>query len=686
LNLRLNYAFLDEKPEDLPEIWKDYAGVVNRAAGLGEFKAERLVSMIEVAGQVAGNDPAYNELVEKLADFVSKRKSEAEGALILLKRAKQLDFADRIDMIRLLGKAAYGLSKKEHNSALIEALHLLMLAYRSAGLFWAARATCLMAAATIAIEGEEDSIIPVNIVPTTKVWAWIALSLRHLPDLILTFELLTNMLGALPLTEDSKTEVHDDIRELEYALACIILNLDDAELNALQSLPDILEKLELFMARAALLYMLGYPDILREDRSIPPEETDEGAREMFSVLASQPLAKQTPGPLILHGEGNQILLATILGMTIEVRFDGTEQLTLVAESILGTLEAFLATAIDQRVIPHTEKFIIDLKTGPDSLKPMIQVATLDMSATVTLPQSWSLTKSGHHHEIRKFLHEISAHTLATTCLIDDIEALFSKLHDDETVLRRMAMIPAAANSYHRIASKGLNRVVDWQEPGHKLYPLKLPRPTLTLVKIDLPKTEDHSSGGEVTNHRALRVSSVIDRHAWDRAGWNGTLYVEFGPQRIPGIAFTFREGEAGRKIFERWRERFGEDDSNERIFLAIIRHLPKQNPHHYIFLITSKVPPEEDRDPDQLIVTPNRSMTMTPKTDANLERFLAAYREFGTFLLMPAVVVNGIPQPIRDLAIIKRHISVKDAAAVGDHDMEIMALRSRFPKDGSKSS
>jgi hypothetical protein len=58
---------IDNKSEDFPNIWRDFSAILERAAVLGEFKAERLVSMIEIVGQVAGNDAAYNELIEKLA-------------------------------------------------------------------------------------------------------------------------------------------------------------------------------------------------------------------------------------------------------------------------------------------------------------------------------------------------------------------------------------------------------------------------------------------------------------------------------------------------------------------------------------------------------------------------------------------------------------------------------------------
>ena len=81
-----------------------------------------------------------------------------------------------------------------------------MIAYRGAGLLWAARATCAMAAASIVMEGEEDSTIPVSFVPTMKVWAWIALGLRHVPDFLFAIQLLNGALATLPLTDESKEE------------------------------------------------------------------------------------------------------------------------------------------------------------------------------------------------------------------------------------------------------------------------------------------------------------------------------------------------------------------------------------------------------------------------------------------------------------------------------------------------
>jgi hypothetical protein len=272
LRIELNQAMMAREPDALATIWRNFATILKKADGLGEFDADGLVSFIDIAGQYSGNDPAYNDLVEELADFVGVRKSEGAGALILLKRAQKLDFSDRFDMIRWLGKAAIGLTKREYAEHLIEAVQLLTLAYRSAGLPWAARASCIFAAASIIVEGEKGSELPVSIVPTMKILAWNALELGHLPDFLFSIQLLNGFVAGLPLTEQSKAKVRDDIRELDGALGCLFLNLEQPDLRRLEGVPDILEALGLFLARIALLYALGHADVLRDDGSLPKKK------------------------------------------------------------------------------------------------------------------------------------------------------------------------------------------------------------------------------------------------------------------------------------------------------------------------------------------------------------------------------------------------------------------------------
>jgi hypothetical protein len=692
LIIQLNGVFIERRRDDLPAIWQGFGNILDRAKGLGEYDADRLAKMIDLAGQIAGNDPAYNDLVEKLAAFVEDRKSEGEGALILLRRAEKLDLSDHFDIIRLLGRAAVRLTKKEYADHLTKAVQLLTQAYRSAGLVWAARASCIFVAAAIVMEGEEDSYLPVGIIPAMKNWGWLALQLGHLPDLLYAIQFLNGAHQGLPLDDESKKRVEEDIRELELALGSKFLNLNDAELQKLEKLPDLLEAMGLFLARAALLYTLGYLDTLREDGSIPKEETDEGVVRMFTMLASQPVARETPSVMILNEPGTQTLATTILGMTVEISGPGTTEGIMVAEAVLGSLEAFFATALEDDIMPHTERLHIDLVEGIDGSEPSFEINAMDMKATLTWPTTLSPTRFDQQGEVQKALAIAASQILGTTCMMKSAEQLLDKLFVDEAVQNRMAMIAVAANSYSRVTSKSLSRLSDWQEVARTSYPMRLPRPKLTL--LDLEEQQDVDGGDEANSqsaagadartlepprakdHQGLTVRSIVDVHAWDRAGWKGTLYAEFPDDRPPCMAFMFENREGAVKIFERWRERFGDRDVSEEIYLAIVRNLPKENPYHYCVIVTSKYPDIDGSQPKKLFVIPSRSMTMEPNSDVNLERFLSSYRRFGAYYLLPAVFGGtGEPELLFELGIWKRNLTVKPASEVGEYDVETIALR-----------
>lgn len=646
LIIRLGQAAVDQESSPLPDLWKDFAAVFKKASGLGEFEADRVVTMVEIAGNIAGNDLADNDLIEQMAAFVSKRRSEAEGALILLRRAQKLDFSDHFDMIRLLGKAAVGLNKKEYADHLIEALQLLTLAYRSAGLLWAARASCVFVAASIVMEGEEDNCLSVSFVPTLKIWAWLALELRHIPDFLFAIQLLNGALVSLPLDDKSKAKVRDDIRELDIALGSVFLNLEEAELRKLNGVPDILEALGLFMARSSLLYILGHEDRLRADGSLPETESDEDVQRLFSTLASQPVAKGLRGPMNFNSEGRQILVTKILGMTIEIDVEGSLQSILVSETVLGSLEAFFATAIEHRVIPHTEKLRIDLRESADVSKPSFEISEMDFKATLTWPTAFSPNDFEHQGDVQRFLIEVAAKVLCTTCVMNDAEDFLKRLYVDEAVQHRMVIIAVAGNSYHRVASRSASRMTDWQEAVKESYELRDERPTLTLVKLtrDDPSEVDEDSDSpdreppNLRDHRAINIRSVIDIHAWDKARWRGTAYLEFSPDQPPCIALLFEKKDGARRIFERWRERFGMRDTDDEIYIAIVRKLPNENPHHYCIVITSKCPETEDSVPNQVFLMASRSLVMTPDNDENLERFLRSYNRLGAFFLLPALM------------------------------------------------
>jgi hypothetical protein len=167
----------------------------------------------------------------------------------------------------------------------------------------------------------------------------------------------------------------------------------------------------------------------------------------------------------------------------------------------------------------------------------------------------------------------------------------------------------------------------------------------------------------------MDVSSVIDVHAWDQAKWQGCGYLQIGYSGPPYMAFLFENAVAARKIFERWRRRFGEDDVNEQIAISIVTNLPERNPHHYWVQITSNHPKLT-----KSVVIATKSMTLEPVSSENLDGFVSGYRRSGAYYLLPGVG-RANPEFFFDLTIKKRNLSIKSAAEIVEQDIESIALR-----------
>lgn len=689
LRVQLNRVMLRGQRDALPQIWDEYAEIVQAARGLGEFSFQTLIDFIEVAGRVAGNNPAYNNLVEKCAELVAERTSESEAALMYLSRAKKLDFDDNFDMIRWLGKAVVGLSKQEYSEELVEAAHLLSLAYRSAGLLWASRASCAMAMTTMFIEGDRTNEIPVKVVPAMKMWAWISLELWHLPDFLHNIQLLNGFLAGLPLDDASKERVSHDLQELDIAIGSLLLNLDESQLVHMVKLPDLLEGLNLHMARLALLYALGHLDVLRADGSIPPEESDEGILELMAQMKGQLVSQSVEVPPVLNAEGPQSLQTTILGMQVVVEIEGAELIS-VAEAILGVLEAFFATVIERRIAPHTEQYRIVLTADDDLDEPEVTSEPFDMTTIVKWPRNLPVSSFDRVGEVRTGLVVIAAHVLATGCATPDSDGLIEGLFDDEAVLHRIAMITAFPNSYNRLFHKPYSQLSDWDEHNPQSYELMKSRPIIADGELKTSgDVGDKDKGPDLTlpkNHKMFDVRSVIDQQTWDKAVWRGCGFLQTDPNLPPIMMLLFQDQAAGHKIFERWRQRFGEKDEAEEIAISFIRQLPEQNPHHYIAQITSRVPVDADKMNAKVLTSPIRSLEVTPSNSENLNRFLAAYQKFGVYAIAPGImptIPNRPPEVGFDLAIEKRELEVKNAVEVNANDAAAISLQIRgYLEDG----
>ncbi|MBK9160474.1 MAG: tetratricopeptide repeat protein [Nitrosomonadales bacterium] len=681
LVIEVNQAALKKDSQQLNLLWPQFSEVVKQAKGLGEFAAERLTQMIEVFGNIAGKDPSYTQLVDDVAGFVSERIGEAQGALVLLKRAQQLDFEDNFEMIRLLGKAARQLTKKEYANSLIEALQLLSLAYRSAGLLWAARASCIFAMASMFIEAEDDSDLPASIVPTVMMLAWIAVELGHLPDALEAIRLVRGCAAGLPLDDASKERVNDRLTEFDLILGSQILNFTSAELQEVVKLPDVLELLGLLQSRSSLLYALGHESMLREEGSIPEEETPEGVADLFTLLASQPASNNLNGHIIFNEAPPQCFVSRVQGVRVAVHHQCSDASILAAEVVIGSIEALFATAIDLGAAAHTENFTITLQESSEVLVPDFTIDADEMTAAVRWPAGLIPATYGQQDDVQKMLIGLAAGIFAATCFVKDLQQIVDHLFKNEAVLDRIGMVVIVGNSRQRIFKQSLSRLSDWTQMATSAFTLEPSRPVISRRALNPAEDEESHSvtDGRSTpqppnDHRDLGVRSVIDVHLWNRAGWTGTAFVNWGPSYPPAVALMFTNEDAARKIFARWRERVGQVDRQDEIYVAIVRGISIDHPAHYRVLITSRHPPEDEITRGKTVMIASRMQTMHAESDVNLSQFLRIYGQSRAYLLLPAILSGGAPEFLPELAILKRELSVKTASEVNEHDPEVMAL------------
>ncbi len=75
----------------------------------------------------------------------------------------------------------------------------------------------------------------------------------------------------------------------------------------------------------------------------------------------------------------------------------------------------------------------------------------------------------------------------------------------------------------------------------------------------------------------MKVSSIIRDSLWSEAKWIGASY-SYQPGRPPMLALMFASINASRKIFEAWRERFGENDIEDHIKVTVAKGINEDKP------------------------------------------------------------------------------------------------------------
>ena len=349
-------------PDRIDRVFDELREILPASEGLGSYPIEPLFRIIQELGEYITNSASYDSLFECLIDLIESRTSSAQTGKTLLQRGIQkLEAGKNYDAIRLLGRAQQKLGMEECREEGIIALAACGSAYESVGLIWAARASLLAASSLAFSEFTKQGLLVPQTLVCTKRLVWLELQLGRIPYVLAWIELMTWVAFHLNLEGERLERLRVERMKQDMTLGLLLLKTDFWDLKWLDFLPSVLEKLHLDASWMALLYALGYEDRLRSEKMVPADRDQKATSEFFLQWLKQPAADDLPEkPEFLQGR-TVSLISVVLGCKIVVEAANYPDSIYLSETILGVLEAFLATSMGEKVFAHRSEFRLVVK-------------------------------------------------------------------------------------------------------------------------------------------------------------------------------------------------------------------------------------------------------------------------------------------------------------------------------------
>lgn len=674
-----NEKFVAGERGNFDDTWIALSGIIKRAAGMGEFPAELLDSIVAAMSEALPDSDVFDSFVEQLAEFMAERQKEvAAGDVYLTQGKRKLDRNKPIDAIKWLGRAVVNLGKEECREEQSHALLCLSAAYRQAGLLWAAQtsgmASLIQCLALSELEGE----LRVETLTMLALLRGISLQLGAVTDCLAAHQFIRALSERMALDAESQQRIREEHGEFDRMLSCLLVIQPAGEIARLERLPDVLDGMGLYTARTMLLYRLGYLDVLRADGSLPSEVPDKEVDEVMMMAAAHPATKSLPKQLVLMDERFIGVRTRIIGVEIEVVTDSTDEGFLRAETYAAALEGFVATLLNSEVYPSTHALKLRVTTGSVA---NASVSTDENGSVVTvIPSDWSFTNAETLGNVQTHLVEAGIHVLVGIAFMKDALATIEEIVRTEQAFDRATRFCHSGIFRRRAFGTFVGQISDWDQLVTKSYPPRDGAPAAPVVPQRGPESADDadetSVSDDLQSHHDLVVWSVVNKTLWDRAGWEGLIY---GWSRIgqpPFLGFMFRDGAAGDAIFEEWISRFGREDAQDKIRVALLRGISKDSPLHYRGHVSQNID-AFPTDGKKRYINHSRTTTMTPERPGNLETFLEHLGASGRYVLTPASIgSSGLPEFHKQFSILKRTLYVRDAWEVGSTDVDAMAIRS----------
>lgn len=672
--------------EETDKGWCELSSIVDDARHLGDFAVEPLHEMLTRIGENVDTD-AFDALFDKVVGVIRERKSDGEAGTSYSRRAFQkLEHGHAYDAVRWFGRAEALLIKQEYRDELVWALLGSSQAYATVGLQWAARNKALAAVELLWRTWHRDGHLSIATLAATQTLVHAELSLGRVPHIIVAISMAARVAAALNLAERNAKQYEDERLNHEGILSIHLLRIPSANLDSVAQLYDTLARFGYTFAAGALLYSLGQRDLIRSEGCIPAEWPDDRIDRLFKGMLDQPAAQDVAYvPSLLDGP-TTILKSVVLGCEITVEVATNWCSVGIGESVLGALEALIATSDESILAPHREEMSIVVSPKSDGQEAPTAEFLDDGVSPVLIKHgaNFDFRAPDDYTNFKNWLRDTIVGIIARMCTMQDVRAWVDKIAADEQGFARAINLGNALTLNGNVfGPDGPLKVQDLAFPDARTLVPTRPSSYPTGPKAQASKADPKFAAGPPPDgefdanklaHNERRVASPIDIPLWNEARWWATLFLH-GGGLPPVLGIVFKSETAARAIFDGWHRRWGQSGSDDRLRVAIVTGIDANSPASYAVQVGPSLK-VDDSQPARLTTMVSRINRMTPKTTANLDAFLNAYRQSGTYLFVPAVSANAsvVPQPLMECALLRRELVVKPAWQIEENDPDIMCI------------
>lgn len=688
----LLFVALVDRQHDHPElgfddIWGSFMELIEESRGLGTFPFKPVTEALTEFGSFI-ESPAYDELVERIADALAERRREGESAVVNVQRAEQkLRHKKPYEAIRWFGRTIDGLVKKEYEYELLKTLAGLAQAYDIAGLPWAARSSAMSVVSHQISRNlaENGSVAGISAAMVNALFTF-ELQIGRVPQAVAFHMLEMNIRYSSARDDDEREELNKYRYANAMRLGTLILNTPATALKELERLHDCLHHLDLTEAGFTTLFLLGQWDVLREEKWISADTPQDKVETiMLDIKEQGETARIAPSALINAGK-RSVLSCRVIGA--ELVFDAASKTTSIsiAEALLGIIESFVATSLNARVLPACERLVIRIEPDPTHVGAPTLAFVEEAGITVgriAHEDNFGTASKASLIAFRTFCRDAIAHIVGRMVITPDEKHLLT-LEKENVFSRALLFSNVPMMTENIFGDHEPLRMADHDRPEFKTYPLLREQPWKPEGKAEAATPPLFGEGEpppamfdeDKMTHRDYGVRSPIDIPKWNAARWNGSVFITAPPEfnMFPILGLAFADRRAAVAIFEGLKSRFGTVDTKGAIRVAIIRGISRRKPHSYAVSVGPSLDLRQG-GPVTVFAYVARYNRMYPSNSDNLDRFLTEYHRLGTAQLAPFHLPSFTeePAPLGNEITLKE-IVVRQAWQIGDNDPDISSL------------